>query len=170
MKLITENAVYVQRYDLGQLFITNSSDSMFKQIFGNSVLIIDDSSKYQFEKFEKADEMEYFKSLDWIINYDDFKDLSDEEIITIGKSIEATRNQIAQNFNAMQKEERKNNSSMITKCQLLDFKMDSLSDILWFKKGHIQMTLPEEYLHPERIKKDNSLVHKLKKTLVSKKN
>lgn len=40
-------------------------------------------------------------------------------------------------------EERKKNMNMVSQCELLDFKMYSLRDVLWFKQGHIKMELLE---------------------------
>ncbi len=43
----------------------------------------------------------------------------------------------------MSSKERKQNMNMVSQCELLDFKMYSLRDVLWFKQGHLKMKLPE---------------------------
>ena len=135
MKIITENAVYVQKNDITYL---NHTDlpipaSIFMKIFGNGIVIINDSNRYEFEKFEDDSEI----------------DLSDDEIIEIGQNIAQVKNQIAEQFNLMSEDERKENLGLVTQCELLDFKMYSLRDILWFKQGHLPMTLPEGIDYPE---------------------
>ncbi len=165
MKIITENAVYVQKNDITYL---NHTDlpipaSIFIKVFGNGMVIIDDSNRYEFEKFEDNHEIEFFKRLDWIVDYNSVKDLSDDEIIEIGKSIAQSKNQIAKQFNSMSENERKENLEMVTQCELLDFKMYSLRDILWFKQGHLKMTLPEGV-----VQKDEKGMQKLMRRIFPK--
>ena len=70
MKIITDNAVYVQKNDIAYLY---SSDlempvSVFMKVFGKGDTIIDDSNRYDFVKFEDESEIVFFKGLDWIID------------------------------------------------------------------------------------------------------
>lgn len=155
MKIITDSAVYVQKNDIAYL---SSSDlaipaSIFMKILDNGKFIVNDSNRYDFIKFEEESEIEYFKGLDWIIDYNEVKDLSDEEIIELGQGIGKEREEIANTFNSMSKEEKRKSADMITKCYLLDFKFYSLRDILWFKQGHIKMKLPNELDKKSFIKK-----------------
>ena len=155
MKIITENAVYVQKNDIAYLNYTDLPipASIFMQVFGNGTVIINNNNRYEFEKFEDNSEIEFFKGLDWIVDYNSVKDLSDAEIIEMGQSIAQSKNQIAQQFNSMSENERKKNLKMITQYELLDFKMHSLKDILWFKQGHLKITLPEDIDYPKRFTK-----------------
>jgi len=55
MKIITSEAVYVQKNDIGFL---NQTDlpipaSIFMKVFGNGVTIIDNSNRFEFVKFEE---------------------------------------------------------------------------------------------------------------------
>ena len=171
VKIITENAVYVQKNDIAYL---NHTDlpipaSIFIKVFGNGVVIIDDSNRYEFEKVEDNHEIEFFKRLDWIVDYNSVKDLSDDEIIEIGKSIAQSKNQIAKQFNSMSENERKENLEMVTQCELLDFKMYSLRDILWFKQGHLKMTLPIGIDYPkEFVQKNEKGMQKLMRRIFPK--
>ena len=171
VKIITENAVYVQKNDIAYLNNTDLSipASIFMKVFGNGMVIIDDSKRYEFEKFEDASEIEFFKGLEWIVDYNSVKDLSDDEIIEMGQSIAQLKNQIAQKFNSMSENERKENLEMVTQCELLDFKMYSLRDILWFKKGHLKMTLPEGTDYPEKfVQKEEKGIQKLMRRIFPK--
>ena len=87
MKIITNDSAYVQKNDIAYL---NSSDlpipaSIFMKVFGNGVTIINDSNRYDFVKFDEESEIEYFKGLDWMINYNEVKDLSEEFKNSIGE-------------------------------------------------------------------------------------
>ncbi len=152
MKIVTEKAVYVQKHDIAYLTHMRLSipASIFLKVFGNGMVIIDDRNRYEFEKFEDPKEIEFFKGLDWIVDYQSVKDLSEEEIIKLGQGIAQAKNEIAQKFNAMSEVEREENLDMVTQCELLDFKMYTLRDILWFQQGHLKMTLPEGFDYPEK--------------------
>ncbi len=173
MKIITEKAVYVQMNDIIHL---NRTDlpipaSIFMKVFGHGIVIVNDSNRYDFQKFDKDSEMEFFKGIDWMVDYNAVKDLSDDEIIKIGQSIAQAKNEIAQQFNSMSEEERKKNLGMVAQCELLDFKMYSLRDILWFRQGHLKMTLPEGVDYPDGfVQKEEKGIQKLLRKIFPKKN
>ncbi len=165
MKIITNDSAYVQKNDISYL---NLSDlpipaSIFMKVFGNGVTIINDSNRYDFVKFDEESEIEYFKDLDWMIDYNEVKDLSEDEIIKLAESIGEEQDKIATTFNSMAEEERKNHADMVTKCDLLEFKFYSLRDVLWFKQGHIPMELPEGVDYPEGYAQEKSIKKLLKR-------
>ena len=154
MKIITDNAVYVQKNDIAYL---NSSDlvmpiSVFMKVFGKGVTINDDSNRYGFVKFEDESEIDFFKGLDWIIDYNEVKNLGEEQIVDLLNNIGDAQQKVVTTFNSMPEEERRVHSDMVTQCELLEFKFYSLRDILWFKQGHIQMELPEDVDIPIRTR------------------
>ena len=170
MKIITNNSVFVKKNDIAYL---NQSDlaipaSIFMKVFGSGVVIIDDSNRYDFVEFNAPEEIEFFKGIDWMIDYNQVKDLSEKETIALGQSIAEEKNEIAQMFNSMTPEQRKENVNMVSRCELLDFKMYSLRDVLWFKQGHIKMELPEGVEFPAGFEPEKG-IRKLIKTLFNKK-
>lgn len=169
MKIITDNAVYVQKNDIAYLNQTDLAipASIFMKVFGNGIVIIDDSNRYEFVKFEAPEEIEFFNDINWMIDYNEVKDLSEEETIALGQSIAEEKNNIAQRFNSMTPEERKENMNMVSQCELLDFKMYSLRDVLWFKQGHIKMELPEGVDLPIGFEQEKG-IRKLIKTIFNK--
>ena len=68
----------------------------------------------------------------------------------------------------MTPEERENNMSMVSQCELLDFKIYSLRDVLWFKQGHIKMELPEGVGFPTEFEQEKG-IRKWIKTMFNKK-
>lgn len=158
MKIITDNAVYVQKNDIAYLINTDLAipASIFMKVVGIGIVSIDDNNKYEF-----------FKGVDWMIDYNEVKDLSEEETIALGQSIAEEKNNIAQRFNSMKPEERKENMNMVFQCELLDFKMYSLRDVLWFKQGHIKMELPEGVDLPVGFEQEKG-IRKLIKTIFNK--
>lgn len=146
MKIFKDNKVYVQKNDIAFLNHTDIAipASIFMKVFGNGIVLIDDSNRYEFIEFDLPEEISFFEKLDWVVNYDDVKDLSDEETINLGQKIANEKNSLASKFNSMSEKDKKKNMDIVGKCELLDFKIYSLRDILWFKQGHIKMTLPGE--------------------------
>ena len=108
--------------------------SIFMKLFSNGIVIIDDINRYEFVKFEALEEIEIFKGIDWMIDYNEVKDLKEEETIALGQNIVKNKNNIVQRFNFMTQRERKKNMNMVSQCNLLNFKMYSLRDILWLKQ------------------------------------
>ena len=144
MKIITEDAVYVQKNDIA--FLTHTDiripSSIFMKVFGDGVVIIGNSNRWEFVKFEGKDEIEFFKQLDWIIDYNNVKNLNEEEFIKMGQLIVEEKNKIAKEYNEMSIEECQKNYNMVLQYEMLEHKMYSLRDILWFKKGQLEMDLP----------------------------
>lgn len=118
------------------------------KVFGAGIVIIDDRNRYEFIEFTEPEEMEFFKKLDWIIDYNKVKDMSEDELIELGKSMAEKSNEIAEKYNAMSQEKRKQNQNLVVEHELLEFKMHSLKDIIYFKRGELKIKLPEEISHP----------------------
>lgn len=172
MKIITDREAYVQKNDIVQLNTSNLEipASIYLKIFGSGITIIDDSNRYEFVKFEEAYEIEFLKSINWIINYDDVKGLSDDEIMEMGNKILAERSQIADNFNSLSEEERLYNIEKVEEqCDLLEFKFYSLRDFLWFRQGHLKFDLPEGIESSIKQVKEEKGIKKLVKSIFNKK-
>lgn len=167
MKIITNDAAYIQLNDITYL---NQTDlpipaSIFTKVYGNGIFYVGDDNRYNFMKFDEESEIEFFKGIDWMIDFNSVKDLNEEETISLGQSIAEEKNTIAKKFNAMTDKEKEKNIDMVTQCELLDFKMYSLRDVLWFKQGHIKMTLPDciDYEVNHEIEQEKGLKKTLKR-------
>lgn len=143
MKIITNNAIYVQKNDIFYLAKTNLilKTPIYLNMFGKNI-VIDNNNKYEFVKFDTKKEISFFKNIDWIIDYNAIEDLSIEEIRTLYKNIDKKKNSIAYKFNSMSLENKKQNINMMSYCEELELKLYSLKDILYFRQGYINMTLP----------------------------
>ncbi len=73
MKIITDNEALVQLNDLGFLQSTDLAipDSIFSKVFGNEITIIDDRNRNNFVRFTEVKDIEYFKQLDWMVDYNE---------------------------------------------------------------------------------------------------
>ena len=71
MKIITDNAAYVQNYDLGYIMmgLDTVPNYIYLKIFKkNEPFFVTDENRFVFLKFENKEEIEYFKNLDFIID------------------------------------------------------------------------------------------------------
>jgi len=172
MKIIKDDVAYVQKNDIVYL---NHTDlpipaSIFTKVFGGGIVIIDDSNRYEFVEFKEKEEIKFFKKIDWMVDYLEVKDLSEQEIIELGNRIIEEIGKIADEFNAMSDEKKAKNQDMVMKYELLQFKLYSLRDILFFKQGELKIELPKFIEYPEGYnKKEEKGIKKIIKTNFNKK-
>lgn len=152
MKIVLEDKVYVQNNDLAHLMHAMEGKaipaSIIQKVFGE-VFICCDDNRYEFVEFDQPEEIDFFKSFTYSVNYMDLKDLSEEDLIKVGGSIIEHRNTIAQKYNSMTPEEREKNADLRTECDMLEFKWMSIRDVVWFKQGHLKMKLPRDVVKLE---------------------
>lgn len=157
MKIITNEAVYVQMNDLGFLYHTNLAipSSVFNKVFvGDGIFIINDSNRYDFVKFDVEDDIKFFKDLDWIVDYSSLKDLDESQIIELLKETAEKQNDIAQKYNSMNDEERIKNEDMFDESEKLVFKYNSLMYVGWLKQEGIEcFDLPDGLEYPNSCEK-----------------
>lgn len=162
MKIITEDGAYVQKHDLAQL---QRSDmpipaTVFNKMFERGIFIVGDHNRFDFIKFVNPDDIEYFKNIDWMVDYYDVKDLSDEDIIEVATAINEERQRLAAIYNPMSDEERSKNSHLYERSELLNFKFYNLRDFVWFRRGEIDFVLPEGIEYPVGYNQGASVLDK----------
>ena len=136
MKIITSNAVYVQKDDIEYLNSLGLSlpSSVVNKIIEYDIMEIDSSNKDEFVKFGEQSDIEFFKNLDWIIDYSEVKNLSESEMMLLYKKVIEEKNAIAREYNLMSESDRINNMDYVRKYKLLDYKLYSLLYIIKLKK------------------------------------
>lgn len=145
MKIITNDEAFVQFQDLGFLQSTDLAipASIFLKVFGKEITIIDDRTRYNFVRFTEAEDIEYFKQLDWMVDYNETKDLSEEELISLIEKTLDEMDSISNAYGLIPTNQAKKRRELAKTFSLLEFKFYSLRDILWYKQGHISLNLPE---------------------------
>lgn len=171
MKIVTDNVAYVQKNDLIHL---NQSGldipaSVYLKVFGNGITIINNNNRYEFVKYEEKHEIEFFKKIDWMIDYFEVKNMTEDEIMAFASKINEEMGSIAEAYNSMSEDARRRNYNMAERFELLEFKIYSLRDVLWFKQGHLEWSLPEDIDYPtvmlEPQKPEEKGIKKLIKSL-----
>ena len=165
MKIVLENKVYVQLNDLAHMmkFLNGRSVpvSVFDKVFGE-VFVCTDSNRYDFVEFNTQEEIDFFKDLEYSVDYMECKDLTDKELIAKGQSIADELNALADKFNSLTEEEKANSTSLVDRHGLLEFKMYSVRDVIFYKQGKLKMKMPKEVTEVKtkevtEVKKENGL-------------
>lgn len=158
MKLFhTENgkeAVYVQMRDIMQL---NQSDmpipaSIYTKVF-TGITIVDDSNRFDFVRFDEEHEVKFFRELEFVIDYDRYKDLTDQQLEEEGQKLATKANEIAEKWNSMSPDERDQNSNLLQEHENVGYMLNFLSEIYAIKHGKRSMPFPAFVKLPEKSKK-----------------
>ena len=149
MKLFHEEygkeVAYVQIQDIMYLTyqtIIPKSSSVFSKVFTN-FSIIDNSNRFNFIRLTDEDEIKFFKEADFIINYDDYKFLTDEQI---KKHIEELQNKVQQTvkkYNHMILEYREENNFLFYQYRNFKYIIKILFEILDIRHGTRSMPFPD---------------------------
>ena len=166
MKLFHEEngreVVYVQMQDLAYL---NEKDisipaSIYMKVFSNPITIINNQNRFDFVKFEEKEEVQFFKELEFIIDFDKYKNLTDEEIEAQGDKLATRALEIEEKWNEMTKKEQEKNSD---EYQDIKYILAYFSEIHAIKHGKNTMPFPEFVSQPTPKKK--SFIERLKERL-----
>lgn len=167
MKVITNDAIYIQRSDFANIIKIdlNVPTTLRLQAFNESWFMLDDDNRFDFMRFDKPEEVAYLKSLDWIIDYSSVKDLSEEEIIKMSNKLIEQRNSIIEEYERSSYLEKTNNIDMINRYRCLSFEINSLRDILNFKRNNLIIELPKGVEYPTGVKHENGIRRILKRIM-----
>lgn len=147
MKIFNEEngvkKVYVQINDIMTLINTDLSipGSVFEKVFSD-FFIVNDSNRMDFVEFDKPNEIKYFESLDWIVDYKEIRDLTEEEIKNKVQDITSKVKRITNRYNSMSENQKYRNHSLVQKHELLDHKINNLVEVLCVKQGLEQIPFP----------------------------
>lgn len=146
MKVFRNNKIYVQKNDI--MFAFNHSNSIPSVIinqFFKGIVIVDDNNRMDFVSFEDKAAIDYFSKLDYIINYDDYKNLTVEELDEKLKVLIETIDTIATKHNNLSREKRAKNYSLVKdECEKLEYVINYLDEIIKIKLGTNHMDIPGE--------------------------
>ena len=135
--------VYVQLNDIMMMMQFGSpipSEVMEKHFM--NMFIVTDENRFEFSEFTDPHTVEFFEQCEWIPDFREYKDLTEEEIIAKGQELGQLMNEVAIKWNGMTPEERENNEEVYNKHESLEFKMHSTAEILWTKQGYRIMPFP----------------------------
>ena len=145
MKVFKNGKVYVQNEDL--ILILRSGElmptSVLEKFYGNSPVIIVQDNMEDYVEFEETDQVEFFKRLDWIVDYDEVKNLSTEELEKLYDDTKDEMVKIRNKYSDLSQNDDCYEKDSI-RFELLGNKLYSLSKIQYFKARKLELALPNE--------------------------
>src|SRR5574344_1528610 len=144
--------VYVQMRDLKMLSQTglHFPPSIFKKCYGlDGNLLVNSKNEKEFVLFDAEDEVAFFKSQDWIIDYEKYLNKDQKFIEVQMQMVDKQRKEIASRFNAMDFNDRFNNLNLKKYCEVKEYVYYSLKDMIKIKNGEEKIKLPQA-LEPKK--------------------
>ena len=141
------NVVYVQMQDI--MFIVHDLDdiaipaSIMNYFFSRGFAIVNNSNRFDFVKFDKEPEVAFFKTLNFIIDYNDYKDLTEEQFQERFKSVVCEYNSLVKKWNKMSETEREKNENLFVSTQKLEYTIKFIHELYALKHDKSYMTLPD---------------------------
>lgn len=134
--------VYVQLNDLSYLTHTDLPIpvSIYMKAIDNN--LVTDENKHDFVKFEEAHEIVYFKNLDFIIDYNEYKNMSLDELQAKVIEISVKMLTIATTYNDMSSEEKARNQDMLEDHKNLEYMSKNILDLYMAKSDSLNINLP----------------------------
>lgn len=137
--------VYVQMNDI--MFLMNGTDipmpaQVISKVFKH-VVVVNDSNRFDFVGFDDKEVVEFFGKLDWVIDYNIYIKMSDEELSAEASKLAAEDNLIVDKYNSLNSNERKENSKLIQEHEIKGYKIKFLSEVYGLKHGVKEMLLPD---------------------------
>lgn len=162
MKITTKNSIYVQKKDLEFLNYTIRilPPSIIQKVFENKDLDPDDYDKYDFFEFTDGEDIAFFRSLDWLIDYSEFNELDQEDQRQIGKKIAERYDEVAKNIHHM-KDKDDDYKKTLQEYTILSYQITTLEDISDINNGLLKIKMPNTKVSiPKLIK---NLISKVSK-------
>ena len=140
--------VYVQLNDIMELTQTNMPipASIIDKVFGGKFLIVDDSNRDNFVEFDKKEEIDFFKSIEWITDYKKYRDLTQDELKLLVEETNKEIDDIATKYNTLSYTEKENNLDLYERYNMLCLKIEDIKRIMARKN--------DLYLLAEELNKD----------------
>ena len=152
-----KEVVYVQMQDMG--FLNSIDDpipaTIFIKVFGNGITIIGDENRFDYIKFEQDNELEFFRDLDAVVDFDEINNLSLEEIEKKANDVGNKIENIVNKYNAMSKDDRRKNANMLQDFEKLKYRYDGIATIYSAKYNQEKLPMPNEPIQKVIKKRKN---------------
>lgn len=155
-KEVEKEVVYVQKQDIAYLIHEIDMPipaSVYLKVLGGGATLINDFNRFDFVKFDKEEDVKFFKELDFIIDLNQYKDLTYQQLEEEEKKIVTKLDEIAEKWNNMSEDERIENKSVLEEHHNLDYMLKFLDEIYAVKHGERKMPFPEFVKIPSTKKK-----------------
>lgn len=135
--------VYVQLNDIAMLdeFADVIPASIMDMMYQRTI-IVNDSNRMNFIEFTERDEVAFFESQEWILDYKKVRDLSIEELSSMGQTILDEMNDVAASYNSLPLADRMNHSDLESRHEILRYQLNYITEMVSLKRGTTIMPFP----------------------------
>lgn len=136
MKIIRENKCFIEKSTLD--FLKNSNIDLPESIGENE----------SFKEFDRRS-ISFFKSFDFILDYDYLKSLNEDELAIFKARIQEDKYNLVASFNALSPEEKLSDIRIIKRVEIVDFALLELKQYINFIEGFSLLSLPSGVDYPK---------------------
>ena len=164
MKKIHDNLAYIQKGDLRVIFNFSNlviPNSLVKKAF-SEYNMVDRNNKDEFILIVDKEEIDFLKTVDFVIDFTEVKNKSIEELNLLKNNIINDYSKVLSIFNSLDENGKNKNISLYLKLNLFEYKIYSIEKVIQYKQGKIKLNLPKgEELKEKKTKTLlNRLFHK----------
>ena len=150
MKLIyqedNQEIIYIQRVDLEFLYaIHYPMPESVTSYFLTSPISNDTNKEADFFWFQQIEEINFFKALDCIVDYQEFINTSNTEIEMQAQKLYARIEELTSTFNQKTDQEKMNSLSMRQEHACLAYQLDCLSKLYQLRLNNQEIMLPKAF-------------------------
>ena len=139
-----KEVVYVNLKDITYLYDKieiKMPNSIFRKV-PPQVIVKKEKNQFLFVRFDKKEEVEFFKKYDFIVDYANYKNLTIEEIRKKwAKTLELAEN-LTKIWNEIPLKKRKKNGCILKEIEDLEYKADWIKEIYLLKKEESNFKIP----------------------------
>lgn len=148
-----KEVVYVQMQDVG--FLNSIDDSIpasiYMQVFGNGVTMIGEQNRFDYIRFEQENEVDFFRNLESVVDYNEFANLSLEEIEEKANEIGKKIKLIVNTYNSASQEERIYNTKLLEDFEKLKYRHQWIVTIYSAKCNNEKLSMPDESVQRKKL-------------------
>lgn len=143
MKILAKKTMYVQKQDLEFLnfHLHTLPHSIQNKIFNNGNIDLDDYGKYDFLEFKDEEDINYFQGLDWLIDYNEVRHLSFDELKQIGENYVSQLDEVSKHLYSISSKDETYKDTL-KKYTILNFQINTLTDICDIKNDLLKINIP----------------------------
>ena len=136
--------IYVQIEDLMKLYNSDSviPASIFDKVFSEPI-VVDDRNRYEFVEFSDKEDVEFLKSIEWIIDCKKYMKANINKVHNEYIHVLNEINRISAIFNQLSNEEKIKNERLVNDYDALNYKLDALGSIIQFRNGKLDIPFPQ---------------------------
>ena len=112
--------------------------------------IVTDENRFDFVRFDEPTDVKFFKKLDFIIDFDQYKNLTGVQLEKEIRELETRASEIAKKWNSMTEKQRRNNRSLFEEHRNINYKICFLLEVYDVVHGRKTMPFPKFVKIPNR--------------------